>query len=161
MNDQPIRAKIETPMSINNPLEVKQESIPLPPREMWADLDNTGGSKDEAPAAETGVVAVPSVPVRYFGNISRTEVPLEHSYVMPDGSLLTSVTVRRLTLGEVQDLLHRTAGQTLPLIEIYAEMTGLPADAIRGLDDDDGITVTGAAYDFLPRRFKDDASSET
>jgi hypothetical protein len=160
MTHEQIKAKIQTPMSKSDPTDVKIESIPLPPPEMWGQLDNSTTDIAAETGAETPVA--PLTPVGYFGNIGRKDVPLKGSYVNPDGTRLVAVTIRRLTLGEVQDLLAKTSGKPLLIMDIYAEMTGLTVEALRGLDDDDGVAVTDEAYDFLPRRFKtDDGSSAT
>lgn len=159
MTHEQIQAKIQTPMSKSDPNDVKIESIPLPPPEMWSTLDNSTAIAPATMSAEAAVA--PVTPVVFFGKQRSTTVPLQFPFTL-DGSTITGVTIRRLTLGEVQDLLAKTRGRTLVFMEIYAEMTGLSVDTLKGLDDEDGVAITDAAYDFLPPRFKtDDASSAT
>jgi len=156
-----LRAPIETPMSKNDPKDVKVENIPLPPQAMWADLDNSTAAQAAPAPSEIPPPEAPPPSATYFGKLREISIPLQYPLAV-DGNEISSVTIRRLTLGEAQDLLERSRGRTLMLMEIYAAMTGLSETALRSLDDEDGTVVIEAAYDFLPPRFKaDDAQPAT
>ncbi|PZA12479.1 hypothetical protein DNX69_10925 [Rhodopseudomonas palustris] len=66
-----------------------------------------------------------------------------------DGVTIDAITVRRLPMVTVNNLV--ASERYRDLYEIYAEMTGLSAAVLRGLDSDDGELITGACWDFLPR----------
>lgn len=160
MNDI-LRAPIETPMSKNDPNDVKLENIPLPPQSMWAELDNSAATTAAPALAERPAPEVQPQSASYFGKMRERSIPLHYPLTIGDREI-TSITIRRLTLGEAQDLLEKSRGRTLMMMEIYAEMTGLSEVELRSLDDEDGTIVIEAAYDFLPPRFKaDDALPAT
>ncbi|MBB3461969.1 phage tail assembly protein [Rhizobium sp. BK377] len=154
MNDI-LRAQIETPMSKNDPRGVKLENIPLPPQSMWTELDNSAATTAAPVLAESPAPEVQAQPATYFGKMRERSIPLQYPVAI-GGHEITTITIRRLTLGEAQDLLEKSRGRTLMLMEIYAEMTGLSEVELRSLDDEDGTIVIEAAYDFLPPRFKAD-----
>lgn len=157
--------RVETPMSKNDPTEVKVEEIPLPPPEMWEALDNSPKPKAAAPTA-----AAPAPTRRKFdqlafkgGEVTRS-IPLQFSFDHPEMGDVTQITVRRLTVGEVGELIDTRDPEAPDFFDIYARMCGMPETVLRGLIDVDGEAVTGVCYDFLPRLFRPvraDASSST
>lgn len=156
MTTEILRAQIKTPMSKDNPKDVKVESIPLPPQSMWSELDNSVPTEP----AESQVEIEASAPVVSVALTGEREIDVPLSFPFPYGDRqVTKITVRRLTLGEVQDLLRERTGKTLTTIDIYAKMTGYPVDVLRSLDDDDGHELFEKAYDFLPRRFREEVAS--
>lgn len=156
-----MKAVVETP---SIPGEDPQlEEIELPPQDKWAEL--MAGTAAEK-VANVNAVTVPAVPVvepdkpevavlEFVAN--KKVIPLAWPFLW-EGKEVSEITIRRLTLGEVQEIVSKPAGQKLLMYDLYAIMSGLPAKVLRGLDDDDGRTVTDAAYDFLPRslRMEDD-----
>jgi hypothetical protein len=94
-----------------------------------------------APAASPLVAALDFVDER-----GKT-IKLDHPFRL-DGRLIEAIEVRRLPLQALSALV--SSGRHTDLYEVYAEMAGLPAAVLRGLDADDGVKVTEAAWDFLP-----------
>lgn len=79
-----------------------------------------------------------------------TNVPLRYPFAW-DGAEIRSVTVRRLSAAEVGMISGDLGeGDTIELYAFYAAMTGLPAEVLRGMIDDDNIAVTEVALPFLP-----------
>ena len=144
-------AAVETPQSRDDPTDVTVEEIPLPPPEMWAELENSG-----KPAAAEPVPPAPRVSRLIeqlaFVAAPAVTVPLQYPFVR-EGRAVDSITVRRLTVGEVGDVLD-SLPPDFDNHDIYAVMTGLPAPALRGLVDVDGDKVMAVAYDFLPLVFR-------
>lgn len=149
-----LKAQIQTPNSKDNPSDVKLEDIPLPPEALWKELDNSDQVAPKQPTAAPPVETTDDRIVLQFlaGDTSKT-VPLAYPFLF-EGSEVREITVRRLSLGDVQTLLRKYAGKSYTLIDIYAEMSGLPAPVLRALIDEDGTAVTEAAYDFLPLRLR-------
>lgn len=145
-----LTATVTVPMAKDDPSRVAFEEIPLPPRDMWGDA--TAPESAPTPASDPAPVLPAQAEVLAFigGSHMRT-VPLKHAFCWGD-RLVDAVTVRRLTLGELEALLGRNAN--VSLIEVYALMAGLPVGVLRGLIDEDGDAVTDAAYDFLPRSLR-------
>ncbi len=149
--------QIKTPASRDDPSQVKIEEIPLPPQEMWLELEN----REAVPAASSELKLEaaeaqkpePELQLEFIGEGHFRVVPLKYGFRL-DGAAVSSVTVRRLTIGQVDILLKRLATTTISTFEIYSEMTSLPVAVLRGLIDEDGDAVTDAAYDFLPRALK-------
>lgn len=143
--------------------EPEVEEIPLPPRELWAELDNSGQATVEkvAPVAAPAVQQAdqPKAEVAKLDfSAGRSEViGLDYPFTW-EGREITEVTVRRLTVGEVNTLLDRVATEKIRTMDIFAIMCGLPAAVLRGLDDDDGRRVMEVANRFLPRVLRTDES---
>ncbi|MGX1100268.1 hypothetical protein [Amorphus sp. MBR-141] len=155
MSDKP--KQIIEPKEPPAPPTVDVGEIPLPPEELWPDLENAGGGEtSEAKPADADVARLDFVDATKREKV----IPIVHTFRW-DGAVVTSVTVRRLVTDEVADLLARSAGGNVSRYEIYSQMTGLPASVLRGLDDEDGDAVTGACYDFLPRVFRPTESASS
>lgn len=153
--------KIVTPVTKEPGGETKIEEIPLPPEHLWSELDNSGkaaATVKAGPPAEPAAAA--PTPVREIAQLEFSGaklpsklIPLEYGFTF-DGAKVTSVTVRRLSIGAVGDLIDSLPPGRIDNFDIYAAMTGLPAPVLRGLIDIDGERVTEACYDFLPRVFR-------
>lgn len=155
MTDQQntMTAEIRVPMSkeIDGPKKVAE--IPLPPPELWEELENSG---DKVPAADTPPSPAPTRPMPImqldFVAAATKTVPLDFAFRL-DGRLIETVDVRRLTTGEVDQFLKEHAAG-FSTFDVFAVMTGLPAPVLRGLIAEDGDKVTDAALDFLPRAIR-------
>ena len=123
-----------------------QAVSPPPGSPDYARKNGTAAAASEA--ADLPADAPPLVAVLDFVKPRCTPIPLDHPFRL-DGRLIESITVKRLEMEAVNALVAKDRYRDL--YEIYAEMTGLPAAVLRGLDGDDGDRVTGAAWDFLPR----------
>ncbi len=132
------------------PILVKDGEIPLPPNEMWEDLDNAA----ELPVAPARPAATKTVATLDFtgGKPWERHVPLDFPFVW-EGREIATITVRRLTTAEMGAIVERH-GADFDQWDIFAVMTGLPAAVLRGLESGDGDAVTEVAYDFLPRSLK-------
>lgn len=153
-------AQVVVPQSKNDPSDVKVEEIALPPQEMWRDLDNSGAG-EKATTAGAGDAPAPAPPAEiaeldFIGDAHLRVVPLKHAFRL-DGRAVTEVTIRRLKIGELGDIIASKRAAPLSLFDVYAHMAGLPAAVLRGLVDEDGDAVTDAAYDFLPRALRTEA----
>lgn len=162
-------AQVVVPQSKTDSKVIAYEEIPLPPRELWDEFAISGGNEvksPEVPADEVDTVSeveeAPTVATLEFVNSThQQQVPLKHPFRWK-GEVVDVVTVKRLTLGQVDAFVRRAAKTSFSTFDIYAEMTGLPADVLRGLVDEDGDAVVDVAYDFLPRQLKaESASTET
>lgn len=161
-----LTARVAVPQSKTDPSIVTFEEIPLPPREMWDDLMNQKTEQPEAPdliaskadaspaADEVATVAT----LEFVNSTHQQQVLLKHPFRWK-GEVVNVVTVKRLTLGQVDAFVRRAAKTSFSTFDIYAEMTGLPADVLRGLVDEDGDAVVDVAYDFLPRQLKAESVS--
>lgn len=141
------------------PPTIEVGEIPLPPEEHWDALDNAGGG-DKPKAKPTNQ---PEVAKLDFVDAAKreTSIPLAYPFEW-EGAVVKSITARRLVTDEVAELLARASGdEGISRYEIYAEMTGLPAAVLRGLDDEDGDRVVAACYDFLPRVFRPTGSASS
>ena len=147
-----LKAQIQTPNSKDDRSDLKVEEIPLPPEALWAELDNSDQAKvADTPSPKPAAPADDRIVLEFLaGDISKV-VPLSYPFRF-EGKEVREITVRRLSLGDVQALLRKHTGQSWTLVDIYAEMTGFPAPVLRGMMDEDGTAVTDAAYDFLPQR---------
>lgn len=144
-------AAVETPQSRDDPTDIKVEEIPLPPPEMWGELENSGKPAPTEAAAPVPRVSRPIERLAFVAAPTVT-VPLQYPFVR-EGGTVDSITVRRLTVGEVGDVLD-SLPPDFDNHDIYAVMTGLPAPVLRGLVDVDGDKVMAVAYDFLPLVFR-------
>lgn len=151
-----LKAVVETPSMPGE--EPELEEIELPPQDMWGQLNNAA---DEPAAAITpSIAAAPQektevAQLQFLGERTRV-VELVHPFVL-DGAEVREITIRRLSVSQVNELLDRIETSRLVTMDIYAVMTGIPAAVLRGLDDDDGREVLARAYDFLPRSLRTDA----
>ncbi|WP_230170643.1 hypothetical protein [Rhizobium sp. CECT 9324] len=142
---------------------MKVEEIPLPPAELWAALDN-GASTAEAPAT-SAPAAEPEAEREQIADVldfvdqgHKRVITLKHPFRL-NGQVVSSITVRRLLMGEVDNVVKKSAKGGMTTFDIYAEMTGFKASVLRGLIDEDGDAVVDAAYDFLPRMLRQDSAS--
>lgn len=153
-----LTASVKTPMSKNDPTSVKVEEIPLPPPELWNELDNSGDGMAPAPEPEPAKSEAPApAPVavlEFEGDSHKRVVPLKHPF-RHNGQRIAEVTVRRMTIGEVDHFIRQSRDQSFTTFDVYAFQTGLPAEVLRGLIDEDGDAVTDAAFDFLPRAIRE------
>lgn len=117
------------------------------------------GSPNDPARAEPPAAAVPkTAPVEvaslaFTGTAREKTLPLQFPFDL-DGKHHNEVRIRRLTTQEVGDLMG-AGSRSLDLYQVYSVMTGLPPAVLRGLDAEDGLTVTGVCSGFLPRLLKD------
>jgi len=142
-------------------MEVAGETIPLPPEELWRELDNSGeGAAAGAEAPPKAPEKAPEVATLDFvGDRPEVTVPLRYPFRL-DGRPVEAVTVRELQTWEVGAIARSIPpAEAGDLFHFYAAMTGLPAPVLRALPGTDGERVTGAAWAFLPRMIRgaDDA----
>lgn len=127
-------------------LDVDLSDIPLPPAELVDELDNQAPGNVEPP--EELEVAT----LDFFGD----ELPTwEHPLKFPfrwEGVSYKAIVVSQLTTAQVGGIFQRArAAKRMPeLMDVYAEMTGLPAKVLRALPSIDGDPVTEKCWDFLP-----------
>jgi hypothetical protein len=158
MTSKLVSAAVETPLSIHDASPPAVEEIPLPPPELWGELENAGGN-GEAPqntssaSDEDTSEAEAAEELDFVGEAHQNRIVLKHPF-RREGAVVDVVTVRRLRIGEVDEVLRRVGKKKVSLFDVYAQMTGLPASVLRGLIDEDGDAVTDAAYRFLPRELK-------
>lgn len=154
-SNRPQTATVLTPQSKSDPTDVKVEEIPLPPAEMWEALDNSGTGKAKEPekpagkAADQAAIDRPIAALKFLKAMDQS-VALDFPFEHPELGAVEAVTVRRLTVGQMGDILDRRDPKSPDLFDIYAIMTGLEADVLRGLEAKDGERVTGVCFDFLP-----------
>jgi hypothetical protein len=150
--------KVETPISKDDASQVKFEEIPLPPQEMWAELDNSGAAQEATKrpdAVSAPDFSKPMERLAFVGDATERSIPLKFPFDW-NGERISTIVMRRLTVLEVGNLLERLP-QNFDNYDIYAGMAGLPASVLRGLIDDDGEEVTQVGYDFLPQLFRKQA----
>ncbi len=123
------------------PRQIEISELPMPE-----------GFGEEIAAAEPAAKAQPAHATLDFVDppIAAT-VDLQYPFRL-DGKVIETITIRRLTLGEVGAVID-ARGAAANRYDCYAVMTGLPAEVLRGLVDVDGEAVVEAAYGFLPRLF--------
>lgn len=145
-----------TPQSKTDPADVKVEEIPLPPSDMWEELDNSGQAKAKAEPENPVKKVVDQAPADRpiaalkFLKAMNQSVALDFPFEHPELGAIETVTVNRLTVGQMGDILDRRDPKSPDMFDIYAIMTGLEADVLRGLEAKDGERVTGVCFDFLP-----------
>lgn len=151
-------AKVQVPQSKTNPADVKVEEIPLPPQELWAELDNSKSVPASVPTAEPQANKAAARPeVAKLNFVSRDVermIPLEFPFEDEQLGLVEHITVRRLTVGDLGGILDGRDPNAADNFDIYAAMTGIPAPILRGLIAVDGEEVSQVCYDFLPRIFR-------
>ncbi|MBB5046802.1 hypothetical protein HNR60_001550 [Rhodopseudomonas rhenobacensis] len=138
------------------PVEVEPALKPVVPPPGSPDAKRKAGAKTDdlavaQPAAEAPAEAPPMVAVLDFAGGRSKRVPLSCPFM--DGSLCRdAVVINRLTMVQVDKLVSENRHNDL--YEIYAEMTGVPAPVLRGMDADDGEAMMEAGADFLPRSLR-------
>jgi hypothetical protein len=131
------------------PIPGAPELQPVTPPPGSPDHARKGGAAVEPVANKAAPVeAPPLVAVLDFVADRAKHIPLDFPFRF-EGRLIEAIDVKRLPMAAVNNLV--SSDRYLDLYEIYAEMTGLPASVLRGLDGDDGTRVTEIAFDFLPR----------
>lgn len=128
---------------------------------MWAALDNgaagAGRMADGKPASQPATGRPAERPIERLafrsGETGRT-VTLKYPFDHPVLGSVDAITIRRLTVGEVGDLITQRPADAPDLFDIYGAMCGLPAATLRGLIDVDGEEVADICWDFLPRAFR-------
>lgn len=104
------------------------------------------------PAITSPLAGQSPVEVLDFVGTRTVSVPLSCPF-RRGGGLVEAITVRRLITNEIAGLLPGDG--TLPgVYAIYAVMCDLPEAVLRGLDGDDGMAVSLACADFLPRQLR-------
>ena len=149
-------AVVMEPQSKNDRTDVKAIEIPLPPPEMWKDLDNSTPKVPVTPPAAAPVtvkVEAEIAELEFLGEVHRKEIPLQYPFRF-NGNEVHTITVSRLRIGDVDRFIQRAQGGSFTTFDIYAAMTGLPVGVLRGLIDLDGDTVTEVCFDFLPPSLK-------
>ncbi len=153
MNDQigKVTADVKVPQSKDFDGPFKVEEIPLPPPELWAELDNSGAPEADAQTSAAPVVETPE-PVREIAQLDFVDpimrlVPLDFPFRW-DGQIVENIPVRRLSAGQVDQFL-KDHPNGFSSFDVYAAMTGYPAAVLRGLIAEDSEKVTDAALDFL------------
>lgn len=141
-----------------DPLEIAVEEIPLPPEDIASEMleDEIGAVARENATARRPAPEVAAL--EFVGGKPRSvTVPLDFPFRRGDETV-TEITVRRLNGYEVAALAGRIVKPEggYELYDVYAEMTGVPAAQLRGLDQDDGVAVLEACRDFLPRIMRAD-----
>ncbi|KPF98799.1 hypothetical protein IP86_10735 [Rhodopseudomonas sp. AAP120] len=102
-------------------------------------------------AADKPAAVPPPVAILDFAGERRKVFPLTQPFDW-NGASVSEITVRRLAMVDVDKLVSEKRHGDL--YEIYAEMTGLPAAVLRGMDADDGEAMMEAGADFLPRSLR-------
>ena len=143
------KALIQTATS-TDPKDVTDEVIFVP---------DTMPPEEDGPATSPER-AKPERPVRqiekltFVGKQPSRAVPLEFPFEHPTLGVVENITVRRLSVGEVGDMLDERPDMMPDFFDIYERMTGVPAAVLRGLVDVDGEAVSGVCFDFLPRLYR-------
>ncbi len=155
----------ETALPVSDALTVKDGEIPLPPPEMWAELDNSGTAAaaieavpEPAPSAKP-VVALPVATLEFVGDEKPFRViPLRYPFRW-DGRIYNEIRVSRLNVQQMGAFWEGLpADKSYDRTDVFALMCGLPASVIRALPDSDGFEVTGACHDFLPLALADESA---
>lgn len=142
------------------------EDIPLPPEADFDDdleiYDNDEPEVQSEPEPSKNKAKPEPMPIAeldFIDGIPGKNVPLKYGFIKNDAPV-QSIFVKRLSIGEVGDLIDKYQTVNVPKWELYGLMTGLSAAELRGLIDEDGDNVTEAAYDFLPRIFRPEAATK-
>lgn len=143
--------------------KVPVEEIPMPPIEEdddFADVQPRTASdkKQESMAAEPTPKVLPTAALTFHTDEAE-ELPLRHSFDW-DGKSYKSLTLRRLTLGQVQDFSAKARAEDgIEMVELYAAIANIDVAVARGLKDEDGEALADRCQDFLPRAFRGETES--
>lgn len=142
--------------ALPTPIEGSPALAPVPPPPGSPDhARRQGGTSAAAPAApaqKATPLPVERLAFRPVGRPLTETVTLDYPFEWK-GELVSSITVRRLTVAEVSELVEGGAFETERMWAIYAAQSGLPAGVLRGMMEDDGDRVVEANRRFLPRAF--------
>lgn len=126
--------------------------VPIPPE----------GADGETAAISEQETAYPLAAVLEFEEPESMvkEEPLKHPFRWK-GEWLRKISIRRLTFAEAMRVTvdAQKAGREITNIDLFAAMTGLPAQVIRGMEAGDGDRVTNACLPFLPLTGEEKTSS--
>lgn len=144
------------PAIVPEPILAAEGEIPLPPPELFEQLDNSGAT-EPAKGSPTAVAdrENPEVAELEFvgDSLPVVEVHLRYPFRW-NGETVRTITVRRLTVAQMgafwEGLPDDGAYQRT---DLYGVMCGLPGKVIRALPDVDGTRVTNACFGFLPHEF--------
>ena len=140
------------------PIIAEEGEIPLPPPEMFEQLDNSGMgvTQKEAPASTSSPHQVaPTVAVLEFVGEKKpwVEVPLRYPFRW-NGVVIETIVVHRLKVQQIIDYIDGLGDdEGFDRQDIYGLMCSLPGAVIRALPDPDGSKVVDVCHDFLPRVF--------
>jgi hypothetical protein len=140
------------------PIDAEPALKPVLPPPGSPDYKRRAGAKAEgaaeapAAAAEAPSVAEPVAALLQFAGERHKRVTLSFPF-MDNGVQRDVVVINRLTMSHVDRLVRE--GRHSDLYEIFAEMTGLPAPVLRGMDADDGERMIAEGADFLPRSLRE------
>ena len=125
----------------------------LPPEELTDVLDNSGlASEATSPPLDQRDTPAEQLSFRSPLSTRLRAVPLDHPFDR-DGKEVSSILVRKLTGGEVEDLVRAADGK-LTFFKVYEVQTGYPEAVLRGLMDEDLDKVKEACTDFFPRSLR-------
>lgn len=132
------------------PIDAEPKLQPVPPPEGSPDYARRHGAPVEPEAVQSAPVVEPPPVVAALDFVAGRShvIALDYPFRLDD-KLIEAIEVKRLSMRAVSDLV--ATDRHRDLYEIYAEMTGLPAAVVRGLDADDGDRVMEAGWRFLPR----------
>lgn len=140
------------------PILADPSEIPLPPQEMWGDLDNShvGATPTEAPASTSAPrQAAPTVAALEFVGETKpwVEIPLRYPFRW-NGVVVETIVARRMTVAEMGAFWESLPSDgSYERTDLYGVMCSLPGSVIRALPDVDGERVTEVCFGFLPRAF--------
>lgn len=81
-------------------------------------------------------------------------IELEWPALLGDGRTITTITLHRLTGGEVAELQEAMTGDNATDAAMIAAFADQPAGVIAALDADDFMELKEAVVDFLPKRIR-------
>lgn len=134
------------PLDGPNLIDVPVSDITLPPENLVDELDNQSGTEDVAPRQ------VEVATLDFCGDALPWQAfPLTYPFRW-QGERVDTVTVRQLTTAQMGQIVGRfsATGRGPDLMDIYAEMCGLPVAVLRALPATDGDPILDKAWDFLP-----------
>lgn len=145
----------EAAATVPDTLHVADGDIPLPPPELWEDLQGEEPSEasTEATVDAPRKSVEPEVAALEFVGEAKPFRVITLAYPFRwNGIVHDAIVVRRMTVRELIEFWDQLPeDRTYDRTDAYAVMCGLPAAVLRALPDIDGFAVNGACLDFLPR----------
>ncbi|MDC7787374.1 phage tail assembly protein [Rhodoplanes tepidamans] len=142
-----------------SPIDVERSLTPVAPPPGSPDHARRSGASapaGAAPATQTPAPAaarpLPAERLAFKGRAREEVIALDWPFER-DGNVVETITVRRLTVAEVAEVVDSGALAEHGLWAVWAAQAGLTVGELRGLDEDDGGRVTEACNRFLPRVF--------